>query len=465
MNMDQDRELSPTHIFSEYPSLEKDLESAVNKCKAWKGVVRIVSHYDADGLSAGAILFETLSRSNIPTVLHIVRGMDEKVIEYIRSHDDNLIIADLGSSDLDKLHEIGKEIIILDHHQINSVLQDNSNVMFLNFNNYGINGTTEGCASTMAYLFSIVFSEKNYKLLAGAVVGICGDRQHMNPEGINKKIIEFGVSNNIIKYVNDSVFSGSNIYDGIFYMLDPYVKSLTGKAERVEEMLNSLDIKFDEKYTDMSHMKKKYLRSLIVLEMLRSGLSTEHIMNFQRDIIMISGVEEFAEELADLVDFTGRHGEYGLATETLIHLFDGKRNPAVRLEAYRKDFQKMILEELNDMMIKEYEYIYVVENKIVSISGILASETVNYIVEKDKPVISMALSGDVFNVSARATSEQVKRGVNLAATMSSASADVKGSGGGHPIAAGATVPANMKDKFIEKVNYIIGEQISGSWSG
>jgi RecJ-like exonuclease len=37
---------------------------------------------------------------------------------------------------------------------------------------------------------------------------------------------------------------------------------------------------------------------------------------------------------------------------------------------------------------------------------------------------------------------------------------VGGAGGGHDIAAGATIPKNAKEEFIQKLDLIIGIQIS-----
>jgi RecJ-like exonuclease len=43
--------------------------------------------------------------------------------------------------------------------------------------------------------------------------------------------------------------------------------------------------------------------------------------------------------------------------------------------------------------------------------------------------------------------------------MSMVSAEVGGAGGGHDIAAGATIPENKKEEFAQKLDLFIGEQI------
>ena len=63
-------------------------------------------------------------------------------------------------------------------------------------------------------------------------------------------------------------------------------------------------------------------------------------------------------------------------------------------------------------------------------------------------------------VSGRGTYDLVKRGLNLAAAMSSVSTRFSGSGGGHDIAAGAYIPADAKEEFIVALNSCIGDQIN-----
>ncbi len=75
------------------------------------------------------------------------------------------------------------------------------------------------------------------------------------------------------------------------------------------------------------------------------------------------------------------------------------------------------------------------------------------------PIIAFADSEDAHKVSARGTQELVNRGLNLSEAISKVCHEIGGAGGGHDIAAGATVPAGKKELFIEKLNAIIATQI------
>jgi len=69
-----------------------------------------------------------------------------------------------------------------------------------------------------------------------------------------------------------------------------------------------------------------------------------------------------------------------------------------------------------------------------------------------------APTGDRVKVSGRMKRELVERGVHLGEAMKQAALKVKGVGGGHNVAAGATIPKNKIKKFLDALDQEIGEQ-------
>ena len=63
--------------------------------------------------------------------------------------------------------------------------------------------------------------------------------------------------------------------------------------------------------------------------------------------------------------------------------------------------------------------------------------------------------------SSRGTQELVSRGMDLSVAIRRAAERVGGIGGGHNIAAGATIPADRKDEFLDALDGIVGEQLIG----
>jgi RecJ-like exonuclease len=82
-------------------------------------------------------------------------------------------------------------------------------------------------------------------------------------------------------------------------------------------------------------------------------------------------------------------------------------------------------------------------------------------VDKGLPLLGFALTenGDV-KVSARASQSLVDRGLDLAAALTQAAKEVNGIGGGHNIAAGATIPKGKEEIFLQLVEQKIRVQLA-----
>jgi RecJ-like exonuclease len=92
------------------------------------------------------------------------------------------------------------------------------------------------------------------------------------------------------------------------------------------------------------------------------------------------------------------------------------------------------------------------------VAGMAASSSA---VDRGKPVVAFAEASDVeLKVSARGTGLLVRRGLDLSVVMRDASRAVGGDGGGHDVAAGATIPAEARDAFLERANALVGDQLS-----
>ena len=75
------------------------------------------------------------------------------------------------------------------------------------------------------------------------------------------------------------------------------------------------------------------------------------------------------------------------------------------------------------------------------------------------PIIAFADSDDGTKVSARANRDLVDRGLDLSVVMKTAAELVGGFGGGHSVAAGATIPPDQKERFLDVVEDLVSSQI------
>ena len=82
-------------------------------------------------------------------------------------------------------------------------------------------------------------------------------------------------------------------------------------------------------------------------------------------------------------------------------------------------------------------------------------------VSSDLPLIGFADKGNgEIKASARATEQLVKKGLNLSAAMKKAAVALNGVGGGHNIAAGATIPKGKEEEFLEILEREIKNQLA-----
>ncbi len=175
--------------------------SIIRDAASKESTILTVTHFDADGLTAGAIAFEAVKRLNTIVHLRIVENLSEKTIEEIGKIDaDFIIFSDIGSGYLDIVSKglKNREIVIADHHQV--LGEAPPNLHHFNTHLMGFNGSEEISGAGTAYLLAKAIDPKNVDLSALAIVGCLGDQQDKGPKrsliGLNTEILEDAVKAN-----------------------------------------------------------------------------------------------------------------------------------------------------------------------------------------------------------------------------------------------------------------------------
>jgi RecJ-like exonuclease len=98
-----------------------------------------------------------------------------------------------------------------------------------------------------------------------------------------------------------------------------------------------------------------------------------------------------------------------------------------------------------------------------SLGGVIAGIAINYLLDEKKPLFSLTLkeTDDEIHVSCRGNQKLVELGLDLGSAMKTVAAELGGFGGGHKIAAGATIAFEKEKEFLDKVNTILIQQIEG----
>ncbi|WP_209683298.1 single-stranded-DNA-specific exonuclease RecJ [Methanohalophilus levihalophilus] len=435
--------------------------------------VSVVSHIDADGLTSAAIICTALERAGLEYDIRFVKQLDETIIEEIANINPEVVIfTDLGSGMLETMNKYGINAVVSDHHQ-----PQGTGKFHLNPHLFGINGSYQLSGSGTTYILANELGD-NRDLAGLAIVGAVGDLQHLKKgelTGINRIILEEGSKNGVVSYNKDITLFGKQtrpVFKLLQFASDPYLPGLTGDEDACIKFLADIGIRFsgDERWRrwiDLEIPEKQKIVSALVQHCVQSGIPSYKVERMIGEVYLLLNEKEGQEmrdasEFSTLLNATARyeHADVGLA------VCMGDRGEAydsakTLLYEHRQNLVKglMFVKENGIIQMENLQYFDAGNNIKETIVGIIAGMSTTAIGNRNKPIIAFADADSGVKVSARGSQDLIRRGLNLSKAMSEASAEVGGAGGGHDIAAGATIPAASKQEFVTRLNQIIGQQV------
>jgi RecJ-like exonuclease len=420
---------------------------------------RVISHYDADGISAAAIICKTLFREGYEFHVSLMRNPFTKGLERVKKEENEIIIfTDMGSGQIDMIEQLNCKAIIIDHHQIQRT-EINNNIIQINANQCGINGNYEASGSSLCFSLAITINSGNMDLAALALVGATGDKQYIGGiRGYNRLILDDALKNNVLKKYTGIKLSQESIFNSLYYSIDPYYSGLSGDKKAIKNLLNKLNIEEDKKVEDLDKQEEKKINSFLLLTLIKNGCEKNILDTVIRDRYWSKSIQCELERFADLVDACGKGGKRGLGLAICL----GDKNSYDEAISIERKYKQEILNELlvleeNGFLEKDsFKYFY---SKKSSIGGVIGGIAINYLLNKNIPLFSIVRKEDELHISCRGTQNLVKNGLDLGLAMKKVAFDLKGNGGGHKIAAGATIDADKETDFLDKTETIISKQL------
>jgi RecJ-like exonuclease len=214
--------------------LVRQARKAGEKISGCRGPIRVVSHYDADGISSAAIMTGALMRVRKVFHLTMVNKMSDALLSSLSSEKSGLIIfLDMGSGNLDmiKKHLPSAEIIIIDHHQQEGSLEGGK-ILQVNPMDFGIEENISG--SGVSYIVARSLAADNRDLSSIAIVGAIGDSQlgsigeGWGLMGINREILKDAIDTGKIKVIRGLRIWGRYtrpIHKALEFSVDPMIDS------------------------------------------------------------------------------------------------------------------------------------------------------------------------------------------------------------------------------------------------
>ena len=438
--------------------------------------IHIVTHIDADGISAGSIAYKTLERLGKKFSIEFIKELDKEILERLKNENHELVwFTDLGSS---IASDNSINMIITDHH----ACSEDSNFPFhLNPHLFGLDGSFEISGAGLTYLVSKVVDKKNIDLSSLAIVGACGDlqdRKYKKLYGLNREVLKDGERSNIVKPKMDIRYFGREtrpIYKLLQYANDPLIPGLSGRESACIGFLQDLGIKAQDgdnwrRWIDLSKEERRIIISNIAKLLLTKGFGHKITKRIIGEVYILIQEKEGTEvhdakEYATLLNSTARYGKHEVGLKVCLgdrdkwfkkarNLLIGHRHNLVEGLQFAKEegiIKRQYLQFFHAGSGIRDTIIGIVANMLLS-----SEET-----SKDLPLIGFADKGEgEVKVSARGTEEMVEKGLNLSLAMKKAALAFNGVGGGHNIAAGATIPKGKEEEFLEILEKEIKTQLS-----
>lgn len=441
----------------------------------------VVSHVDADGLTASAIVCTALERLARDYKPLFFKQLDASALNQVADQGADLVIfTDLGSGMVGEICSLGLDAVIADHHKL-ALHNEAKPVAHINPHLVGADGATQLSGSGTSFLLARALAKddgQNDDLSSLAIVGAVGDLQDMASGrllGMNREILDIGSKAGAVSFARDLKLFGRQtrpVFKMLEYSQDPYIPGLSGDEDACIAFLKEVGVRLGgerwRRWVDLTQEEKGRTVSAIIRKGLRSGVSNIKLERLIGEVYTLLMEQEGTElrdasEYSTLLNATARYGhaEVGLA------VCMGNRDKALDearllLNSHRLNLVNglKLVKEQGITPLKSIQYFDAGDAILDTIVGIVAGMCFQT-ADRSRPILAFAKTQDGnLKVSARGTQDLVRSGLDLADAMSRAAQAVGGVGGGHNVAAGATIPPEAKQEFLVLVDAAVGGQTS-----
>jgi RecJ-like exonuclease len=412
--------------------------------------IRIISHYDTDGITSAAIFSRAMQRWNKTFSLSITKELSE---EYIKSLPENniLIFLDLASNSLHHLKNKKTDIFIFDHHEIiTKEIPQNIRIISPFLANSEVIATSGIC-----YLFAKTLSQRNKDLANLAIIGMIGD---ILEKEINKTY------DSILKDAESSVKRGLLLYPStrpidkvLEYSSNPYIPGVTGSFIGVSKLLQEANIKKDNgRYKSIYEMTDAEMSSLITAVMLRC-IGKNRTDNIIGNIFLVKWFNklEDAREISAAINACSRMDFPEIALKFCLNNNGAKQQAEKIYVEYKQHIISALkhIEESEKITGNKYTIINArdkIKDTIIGTVTSIISHSPIY--EEGTIIVGLAYNENKIKVSARIAGRE---GRNLREVLHKVVMHLGGEVGGHPNAAGCMIEKDKESLFIEELKKVL----------
>ena len=408
--------------------------------------MRVISHNDADGITSAGLICNALLRAGIPFQATLLNRLDESVLAGLEGP---VIFCDMGSGKPEIISRVKDDCFVLDHHRPVGTID----CMHLNPHLFGIDGAFELSAAGTVY--SVVRHMGENTDLAGlALVGAMGDRQGMI--GANRTILEEAIACGAVEVRAGLKMPMDGPAEAAFSESIEPLLDFAGSRELAGRFL--ADLKIGGNVESLKRDDLTRLCTAITLKLLMQGsFAADSVIG--EAIRLKHEVVENSLEMVELLNACGNRDVPGLGLTLCLRDAGALRQARDMSAEYRGHILREIgLLKAKSQLMKNIRYMKIENGEA---GAVVSGLGIRYLYT-DRPLITLNHKEDMVKISARGNKPLISRGLDLSVALRRAAGAVGGAGGGHTIASGASIPPGTEEKFLAKVDEIVGEQLSRS---
>jgi len=459
-----------------YELFKEDIKKVVEEFKKIpkNEIIRVVSHIDADGISAASLMVKCLNNDNRKYSISIVQQIKRETLkELARESYNYYVFTDLGSGVLTDIADLFKQkkVFILDHHEPEKSDFKSENVFFVNPHKFGIDGGVEISGAGVVYLFASTLDKKIEDFAHVAIIGAIGDMQENNGFlKLNNEILQTAIDKGKIKVIRGLRLFGAQtkpLHKVLEYCTDPVIPGVTGNESGAIQFLQQLGInpKNDKGWKKIVHLTEEEMKNLVtgvILTRLKEKnpedvLGNVYLLREENHESPTKDVKEFST----LLNACGRLDKASLGIGACL----GDEKIKKRAISLMADYKKEIISSLkwydknkaSSLVTKGNGYVIINAQDQIrpTLIGTLASILSKSGNSTEKFIMSMAQIADgTTKVSLRMS------GNDNRADLKQMIADITDGipnceTGGHAHAAGALISTDVEEEFINKAKLVL----------
>jgi len=416
--------------------------------------IRIISHYDTDGITSATILIKTLKRLDKKFTLRIVKGLEEKAIqqELARQPKELILFSDLASGSLEYFKNLKEPIFIIDHHEIDKE-KLNDKIKIINPHLTENQKDNECTGAGLCYLFSKTISQNNQDLANLAIIGMIGDRHESNVSKINQQIIkdtaDLTLKKGIVLYP-----ATRPLRRALEWSTSPYIPGVTGNGPGAMEILRETGIPYNKSLLELSDDEMSKLITAVMVRRAQHNKVDDILGNLY--ILKFFNTKEDVREISVLINACSRLGYSDVA---ISYCLENEKAKIRALEIYTEYKQELVsglkvAEKMDKIKGKGFVILNAkdqIKDAIVGTICSMLSSSPTY--TEGTILIGMAYNEDKIKVSARIVGSE---GRNLKEVLEKTVIAFKTENpktiaevGGHHFAAGCLIEKEKESLFIE----------------